>query len=63
MSKHNCSRCAWRAKYDAAPRSFLGRLWRWHIGFCPGWKAYLASQSEAERRALAAQYSLHPPCP
>jgi len=61
MPKHNCSHCAWRAKYDAAPRSFLGRIWRWHIGFCPGWKAFLASQSEEERAKLTAQYSLPPP--
>ena len=61
MSKHNCSRCAWKAKYDTQPRSLLGRIWRWHIGFCPGWKAYLAAQSEDERLKLMTQYSLLPP--
>ena len=32
-----------RAKYDCRPRSFAGRFWRWHINFCPGWKAYFSS--------------------
>jgi len=60
MPKHNCDNCAWRAKYDAAPRSLLGRLWHWHIGFCPGWKAYYTAQSEDKRRELATRYSLPP---
>ena len=55
--KHNCENCAWRAKYDARPRSLLGRLWRWHIRFCPGWKAYYNAQPEDARRKLAARYS------
>ena len=56
--KHNCDNCAWRAKYDARPRSLLGRLWRWHIRFCPGWKAYYSVQTEETRRQLATRYSL-----
>ena len=56
--KHNCENCAWRAKYNARPRSLLGRLWRWHIRFCPGWKAYYNAQPEDARRKLAARYSL-----
>ena len=56
--KHSCENCAWRAKYDARPRSLLGRLWRWHIRFCPGWKAYYNAQPEDARRKLAARYSL-----
>lgn len=58
MSKHNCDNCAWRAKYDARPRSLLGRLWRWHIRFCPGWRAYCAALPEEARRRLAERYSL-----
>ena len=54
----DCGTCRFRAKYDANPRSFLGRLWRWHIKFCPGWKKYSSSLPEKERSALAAKYSL-----
>ena len=57
MSEIRCSTCVWKAKYDNRPKSFLGRLWRWHINFCPGWRAYLKSLSEAERSAVAAKYN------
>lgn len=53
-----CATCAFRARYDRNPKSVLGRLWRWHAGFCPGWKRYMASLAEAERRALAERYRL-----
>jgi len=56
MTKHSCETCRFRAKYDADPSSFLGRLWRWHAQWCPGWKKYLQSL-EADRRAeLVARY-------
>jgi len=45
-----------RAKYDQNPRSFLGRLWRWHINFCPGWKGYFKSLPDEEKAKLAEQY-------
>ncbi len=57
MAEHNCNHCPWRAKYDHSPRSLLGRLWRWHIRFCPGWKKHLASLTEEERGTLVARYS------
>lgn len=53
-----CASCRFRAKYDARPRSFLGRLWRWHARWCPGWKRYMSSLPEDERRALARHYGL-----
>ena len=56
--KHGCEDCAWRARYDRAPRSLLGRLWRWHARWCPGWKAYTASLPAEEREALAGRYGL-----
>lgn len=46
-----------RAKYEAKPKSFVGRVWRWHINFCPGWKAYFLSLSEQEREALRQRYT------
>ncbi len=57
---HKCESCGFRRRYDDKPRSLLGRLWRWHIGWCPGWRAYLASLSEDERADIAARYE-HPP--
>lgn len=56
MAEPNCGSCGWRSKYDGNPRSFLGRLWRWHINFCPGWKAYYTSRSEEEKAQLTEQY-------
>ena len=58
MSEQNCANCAFRAKYDNKPKSFLGRLWRWHIGFCPGWKSYMTSLSPEERTNIAQKYQL-----
>jgi len=40
---HNCEKCAFRARAEARPGSFLARLWRWHTRWCPGWKAYQKS--------------------
>jgi hypothetical protein len=56
MIKENCAKCRFRVKYDNNPKSFLGRLWRWHINFCPGWKSYFLSQLPAEKAKLAEQY-------
>lgn len=36
-----CENCKLRAHYDKSPRSLMGRFWRWHINFCPGWKAFI----------------------
>jgi hypothetical protein len=36
----NCEHCKIRAKAEQKPNSLIGRLWRWHIKWCPGWKAY-----------------------
>jgi len=41
-----------RARYEQKPQSLLGRLWRWHTRWCPGWKKYMKSLSEEERDAL-----------
>ncbi len=45
---HNCETCPMRAKAEAKPKSFMARLWKWHTGWCPGWKAYQASLQKAE---------------
>ncbi|MCQ2145241.1 MAG: hypothetical protein MJY72_05835 [Bacteroidales bacterium] len=51
-----CETCPMRAKHDKNPKSLGGRIWRWHINFCPGWKAYFTSRSEEEKAALRAKY-------
>lgn len=52
----NCEKCSFRAKYDNNPKSILGRLWKWHIGWCPGWKSHLKSLPEDVRRKVIEQY-------
>ena len=56
MTEHRCSTCSFRAKYDNDPKSILGRLWRWHTNFCPGWKSYMMSLPEEERKTLNERY-------
>ncbi len=58
MSKPGCASCPFRGKYDKNPKSFLGRVWRWHAGFCPGWKGYMNSLPDNERKELAQRYNL-----
>jgi hypothetical protein len=38
----HCVDCPLRKTAEAKPKSLLGRLWFWHITWCPGWKAYQA---------------------
>jgi hypothetical protein len=28
----------------------MARLWRWHTGWCPGWKAYQAHLADQAKR-------------
>lgn len=56
--KENCATCSMRKKYDTNPKSLMGRFWRWHINFCPGWKKYIASLDEENREAIFKQYNL-----
>lgn len=42
---------------DSNPKSFMGRFWRWHINFCPGWKAYFTAQSEEKKAELREKYN------
>ena len=52
-----CANCKFRAQYDKNPKSLLGRFWRWHINFCPGWKGYLASLDEEEHKQVCEKYN------
>ncbi len=58
MKKHNCEECKLRAKYDNAPNSFIGKFWRWHTGFCPGWKGYMKDQDEDKKAEIKSKYNL-----
>ena len=58
MAEQGCADCAFRARYDDNPKSFLGRLWRLHVNWCPGWKKYMQSLPEDERIEIARRYNL-----
>ena len=51
-----CENCKFRAHYDHNPKSFLGRVWRWHINFCPGFKAYFTGQAPEVQAELRSKY-------
>jgi hypothetical protein len=48
-----CESCALRRHAEKRPGSILARLWRWHTGWCPGWKAYQRWLAERESRSVA----------
>jgi hypothetical protein len=43
MAEHRCETCPMRLKAEKNPKSLMSRLWKWHTGWCPGWKAYQKS--------------------
>ncbi len=58
MAESNCENCKLRAKYDSKPKSLLGRFWRWHIGWCPGWKGYMKTLDDVKTHAVKLKYGL-----
>lgn len=42
-----CESCKWHSYAERKPGSLIGKLWRWHTKWCPGWKAY---QEELAKR-------------
>jgi hypothetical protein len=32
-------------------------VWRWHVNFCPGWKAYMKTLPDDEKRAIVEKYN------
>jgi len=60
MAGTQCSACLFRARYDANPKSILGRLWRWHANWCPGWRAFMKSLPESEKERWIQAYRLNP---
>jgi hypothetical protein len=49
-----CETCPTRMKAEANPKSFMSRLWRWHTGWCPGWKAYQTHLAQQQSTASTA---------
>ena len=56
--KHSCENCVLRARADKNPNGLLGRIWRWHAGWCPGFKKYITSLPDEQRNELAQRYCL-----
>ncbi|MFC1863237.1 hypothetical protein ACFL1Z_04705 [Thermodesulfobacteriota bacterium] len=58
MAESNCAGCKFRGRYDKSPKSILGRIWRWHISWCPGWKSYMKSLTEGEKSEIKGKYNI-----
>jgi hypothetical protein len=43
-----CATCPMRQKAEENPKSLIAKIWRWHTGWCPGWKAYQKSLTEGQ---------------
>ena len=54
--KFPCETCKLRAHYDKNPKSLRGRLWRWHINYCPGFKAFFTNQDAETKAAIREKY-------
>jgi hypothetical protein len=54
-----CENCKFRAHYEKKPKSTIGRFWRWHIDFCPGWKAYFTSLPAEKQEELRSKYQFN----
>lgn len=47
-----CETCPIRKKAEANPKNLMAWLWRWHTGWCPGWKEYQAHLAEQAKQSL-----------
>ncbi len=45
-----CATCQMRLNAEKNPQSLISRLWRWHTGWCPGWKAYQVELAELAKQ-------------
>jgi hypothetical protein len=41
-----CATCGIRQRAEADPNLIMARVWKWHTGWCPGWKAYQKALAE-----------------
>jgi len=44
--KSRCETCSMRKRAEKNPNSIISKIWRWHTGWCPGWKAYQKELAE-----------------
>ncbi len=44
--KSRCETCGMRKRAEKTPKSIIAKIWRWHTGWCPGWKAYQRELAE-----------------
>ncbi len=49
-SEMACADCAMRKFAEQHPKSLRARFWRWHTGWCPGWRAYQAALAAEGKR-------------
>ena len=49
-----CETCSMRKKAEANPKALTSRIWRWHTGWCPGWKAYQAHLESQKPGSMSA---------
>ncbi|MFR9649793.1 MAG: hypothetical protein SNJ33_06630 [Rikenellaceae bacterium] len=52
-----CDKCKLREAYDKNSSSLIGKFWRWHINFCPGWRLYYNSLSPEAQEEISKKYS------
>jgi hypothetical protein len=43
-----CEDCKMRRRAQEKPNSLTSKIWRWHTGWCPGWKAYQRELAQKE---------------
>jgi hypothetical protein len=36
----NCVECPMRLRAEKKPKSIMARIWRWHTGWCPGYRNF-----------------------
>ena len=53
-----CEQCKFRQAYDNNPRSRLGGNWKWHTGWCPGWKSYMIALPDGKSPVIWRQIGL-----
>jgi hypothetical protein len=41
-----CDKCPIRRRAEKKPNSLIAKIWKWHTGWCPGWKSYQESLAE-----------------
>gem|GEM_PF-358835 len=43
-----CEKCPLKRYAEKKPNAIISRIWKWHTGWCPGWKAYQKSLQEGD---------------